>query len=131
MLPRWAWITSAWYSPHRRASSSGRRAFHRGGAGGTSVTAVGVVSNTPVAEVRAICDAVGITTVQLSGAESVDEVRAVGLSTWKAVHVRDGVDLSAAVAAYAPVVDAVVLDTFIPPSLAEPGAPSTGLACVN
>ncbi len=75
---------------------------------------VGVFVDPDPEEARRVARYAGLDLVQLSGDESVDDLRAVGMPALKAVHVRSEANLLAHVEKYAGVAEMVVLDTHNP-----------------
>lgn len=78
---------------------------------------VGVFVDAEPGEVRAAAAEAGLTVAQLHGDESPEtaaRVRAGGLVVWKAVRVRSGGDVEAALDRYADAVDALLLDGYSP-----------------
>ncbi len=75
---------------------------------------VGVFVDPDPEEAGHVARYAGLDLVQLSGDESVDDLRAVGMPVLKVVHVRSETDLLARVERYADVAEMVVLDTHNP-----------------
>ena len=73
---------------------------------------VGVFVDSDPEEAGRIAAYAGLELVQLSGHESVEEIRAVGVPVIKAVHVRADVDPLPEVRRYAEVAHTVLLDTY-------------------
>lgn len=83
-----------------------------------------VVADPPDDELESLVNGRGHAVVQLHGQESVERCRSLrqelGLPLWKAVRVRGPHDLDAALA-YAQVVDALLLDAWVPDQLGGTG----------
>lgn len=92
--------------------------------GNPACLGVVVVADPPDGELDALAAGHGHGVVQLHGQESVERCRELrrrlGLPLWKAVRVRSPQDLEAALA-YAPVVDALLLDAWVPDQLGGTG----------
>ena len=73
---------------------------------------VGVFVNPDPEEAGRVARYAGLDAVQLSGQESAEDVRSVGMSVFKVVHVRAGEDPVPEVERFAEVAELVVLDTY-------------------
>lgn len=73
---------------------------------------VGLFVNADPEDVRRVAAYAGLDAVQLCGAESPEQVRAVGLPAYKVVHVRPDADALADAERYAEVAETIVLDAY-------------------
>ncbi len=74
---------------------------------------VGLFVDTPVDEVNAIADAVGLDWIQFHGNESVADCQRCRRPWYKALRVRDGDDVAALVAPWQAVSTGVLLDAYV------------------
>lgn len=75
---------------------------------------VGVLVDPDPEEAGRVARYAGLDIVQLSGRESPEDVRAVGMPVFKAVHVGAGTDPLVEVARFSEVAEMVLLDTYTP-----------------
>lgn len=73
---------------------------------------VGLFVGADPEEVRRVAAYAGLDVVQLCGAETPAQVRAMGLPAYKVVHVRPDVDALAEAERYAEVAETIVLDAY-------------------
>jgi phosphoribosylanthranilate isomerase len=108
-------------SPRQRSEGEARRIWRD-----TSARRVGVFVNAQEEELLGQARRLGLSVVQLHGAEDPEYCRRVsrsgGWQTWKAVRLRAGQDIGPIVVSYAPVVDGLLLEGWSPSGRGGVGA---------